>query len=155
MKHPFRLRKPLFFPLNYVDVSIADCRSRIAEFKCERELYRAFRSSTAIELRPGSIRLRVSDLRSSIVGFNPEHGAGNSIAEPQIDHGSLATEPALLSTLERVVESLVGGEHCLHELVCPLRLKRKFGSRSGMCCLSTLSATPNCSSPSRAINSRN
>src|SRR5437868_3551615 len=101
IKGQFRLMKPLFFPLNYVDVSIADCRSRIAEFKCERELYRAFRSSTAIELRPGSIRLRVSDLRSSIVGFNPEHGAGNSIAEPQIDHGSLATEPALLSTLER------------------------------------------------------
>src|SRR5438132_1161052 len=95
--------------------------------------------------RVTTIALRVSANRtfarfvSPVVspGFNPEHGAGDSIAEPQIDHGSLATEPALLSTLERVVESLVGGERCLHESVCPLRLKRKFGSRSGMCCLST------------------
>ena len=37
MKHPFRLRKPPFYPLNYGDGAISDFRSLIADFKYERE----------------------------------------------------------------------------------------------------------------------
>ncbi len=75
MKRHFRLRKPLFFPLNYGDRTISDFRSLIADFKCKRENSELFycgrqpkRDDSGRAFEPGLISTGESVVESFLSG---------------------------------------------------------------------------------------